>query len=156
MEQEYIGIDLHKAFFQVCTIDGTGERQWEQRWPTNEAGIAGFLTRCGAQRRVAVEAPSPPWAFVDRIVPHVGDSRGWTSATAEIGRLSSFIWTPPCSPVRTAYLDHTGIVDWGASVRWEGPHPLVWSEEGGHSSYPDSRHIDPRGSYGIPHGPGAS
>src|SRR5439155_13326109 len=44
-------------------------------------------------------------------------------------------------PVRTAYLDHTGIVDWGASVRWEATHPLVWSEEGGHSSYPDSRHL---------------
>ncbi len=42
--------------------------------------------------------------------------------------------------MRTAYLDHTGIVDWGESVRWEDTHPLVWSEEGGHSSYPDSRH----------------
>ena len=40
-------------------------------------------------------------------------------------------------PARTTYLDHTGIVDWGRSVRWEGTHPLVWSEEGGHSSYPD-------------------
>ena len=44
-------------------------------------------------------------------------------------------------PVKTAYLDHTGIVDWSASVRWEGTHPLVWSEEGSHSSYPDSRHM---------------
>jgi hypothetical protein len=44
-------------------------------------------------------------------------------------------------PARTAYLDHTGIVDWGASVRWEGTHPLVWSEEGGHSSYPDRGHM---------------
>lgn len=72
MEQEYIGIDLHKAFFQVCTIDGQGARQWEQRWPTSEAGIAAFLTRCGSQSRVAVEASSPTWAFVDRIVSHVG------------------------------------------------------------------------------------
>jgi hypothetical protein len=44
-------------------------------------------------------------------------------------------------PVRTAYLDHTGIVDWTASVAWEGTHPFVWSEEGSHSSYPDSRHM---------------
>lgn len=72
MEQEYIGIDLHKAFFQVCTINGQGERQWEHRWPTNEAGVAGFLTRCGSQSRIAVEASSPTWAFVDRIVDHVG------------------------------------------------------------------------------------
>lgn len=72
MEQEYIGIDLHKAFFQVCTLNGRGERQWEQRWPTTEAGIAAFVARCGAQSRVAVEASSPTWAFVDRVVGHVG------------------------------------------------------------------------------------
>ncbi|HEX3702858.1 MAG TPA: IS110 family transposase [Vicinamibacterales bacterium] len=72
MEQEYIGVDLHKAFFQVCAIARTGERQWEQRWPTTDEGIAGLLTRCGPQSRIAVEASSPTWAFVDRIVTHVG------------------------------------------------------------------------------------
>jgi transposase len=72
VEREYIGIDLHKAFFQVCAVTATGERQWEQRWPTTDLGIAGLLTRCGAQSRVAVEASSPTWAFVDRIVGHVG------------------------------------------------------------------------------------
>jgi transposase len=30
-----------------------------------------LLTRCGTQSRVAVEASSPTWAFVDRIVEHV-------------------------------------------------------------------------------------
>lgn len=72
MDREYIGIDLHKAFFQVCAVTGMGERLWEQRWPTTDAGIAGLLTRCGRQSRVAVEASSPTWAFVDRIVEHVG------------------------------------------------------------------------------------
>ena len=72
MEPEYIGIDLHKAFFQVCVVSGSGARQWEQRWPTTDAGIAGLLTRCGRQSQVAVEASSPTWAFVDRIVDHVG------------------------------------------------------------------------------------
>jgi len=72
VEQEYIGVDLHKAFFQVCAITAIGERQWEQRWPTTEAGIAGLLTRCGPHSRIAVEASSPTWAFVDRIVDHVG------------------------------------------------------------------------------------
>lgn len=72
MEREYIGIDLHKAFFQVCAVSGSGERQWEQRWPTNETGIAGLPTRCGPQSHVAVEASSPTWAFVDRIVDQVG------------------------------------------------------------------------------------
>jgi transposase len=72
VEREYIGIDLHKAFFQVCAVTSTGERQWEQRWPTTDAGIAGLLTRCGATSEVAVEASSPAWAFVDRVVDHVG------------------------------------------------------------------------------------
>jgi len=72
VEQEYIGIDLHKAFFQVCVVNGRGERQWEHRWPTTDEGIAGLVARCGASSRVAVEASSPTWAFVDRIVDHVG------------------------------------------------------------------------------------
>jgi transposase len=72
VEREYIGIDLHKAFFQGCAITPTGERQWEQRWPTTDEGIAGLLTRCGPQTWLAVEASSPTWAFVDRIVERVG------------------------------------------------------------------------------------
>jgi transposase len=72
VEQEYIGIDLHKAFFQVCVINSRGERQWEQQWPTSDVGIAALLARCGPHSRVAVEASSPTWAFVDRIVAQVG------------------------------------------------------------------------------------
>ena len=72
MEREYIGIDLHKAFFQACAITATAERKWEARWPTSDVGIAGLLTRCGPASHVAVEASSPTWAFVDRIVNHVG------------------------------------------------------------------------------------
>lgn len=72
MEREYIGIDLHKAFFHVCALNPSGERQWEQRWPTTDAGVAGLLARCGAHSYVAVEASSPTWAFVDRVVAHVG------------------------------------------------------------------------------------
>lgn len=72
MESAYIGIDLHKAFFQSCAVNAAGERQWEQRWPTSDAGIAGLLSRCDGTSRLAVEASSPTWAFVDRIVEHVG------------------------------------------------------------------------------------
>jgi transposase len=53
-------------------VSATGERQWEQRWPTTDAGIAGLLTRCDATSALAVEASSPTWAFVDRVVGHVG------------------------------------------------------------------------------------
>jgi hypothetical protein len=42
--------------------------------------------------------------------------------------------------LKTTYLDHSGIVDVTRSVKWEGNHPLVWSEEGGHSSYADTTH----------------
>jgi transposase len=72
VEREYIGIDLHKAFFQACAITSTAERRWEQRWPTNDLGIAGLLARCGPASHIAVEASSPTWAFVDRIVGQVG------------------------------------------------------------------------------------
>jgi hypothetical protein len=44
-------------------------------------------------------------------------------------------------PVRTTYLGHTGILDGGSAVRWEGTHPIVWSEEGGHASAPDARNM---------------
>lgn len=72
VEQEYIGIDLHKAFFQTCAVTPDGARQWEERWPTTEAGIAALLVRCGPQTHLAVEASSPTWAFVDHLVAHVG------------------------------------------------------------------------------------
>jgi transposase len=75
VEPEYLGIDLHKAFFQVCAVVATGERRWEQRWPTTPAGIGGLLTRCGPHSHVAVEASSPTWAFVDQVVAHVGEVR---------------------------------------------------------------------------------
>jgi transposase len=72
VEREYIGIDLHKAFFQACAMTATAERQWEQRWPTTDAGIAALLARCGRHSQLAIEASSPTWAFVDQIVDHVG------------------------------------------------------------------------------------
>jgi transposase len=71
VERAYIGIDLHKAFFQACAVNGIGERQWEYRWETTDAGIAALRAQCGPQSQVAVEASSPTWAFVDRIVDHV-------------------------------------------------------------------------------------
>ena len=40
---------------------------------------------------------------------------------------------------KVTYLDHSGIVDVTRLLQWEGRHPLVWSGEGGHASYPDNR-----------------
>jgi len=72
VEPAYIGIDLHKAFFHVCAVNGSGERQWEDRWPTTDSGIQALLRRCDRVSRIAVEASSPTWAFVDRVVDGVG------------------------------------------------------------------------------------
>jgi transposase len=72
MDDEYIGIDLHKAFFQVCAVDGTGARRWEDRFPTTPEGIAVFLGRCTPSSRVALEATGPTWHVADQLVDHVG------------------------------------------------------------------------------------
>jgi transposase len=69
---QYIGVDLHKAFFQVCAMTPKGERLWEGRFTRTAEDIARFVKRCGAQTALAVEATTPTWHFVDQIVPHVG------------------------------------------------------------------------------------
>lgn len=69
MEREYIGIDLHKQFFQACAVTATGLRQWEGRFPRTDGGITLFLARCSGDTRIAVEATGPTWAFVDTLAP---------------------------------------------------------------------------------------
>jgi transposase len=70
MEREYIGIDLHKSFFQACVVSGSGERQWEGRFARSAEGITRFVARgVGASSTIAVEASGPTWAFVDALVP---------------------------------------------------------------------------------------
>src|SRR5688500_11160823 len=70
MTREYIGIDLHKAFFRACAVASTGERRWEDRFARTGAGIGRFLARgIGADQAIAVEASGPTWAFVDAVQP---------------------------------------------------------------------------------------
>ena len=70
MAQEYIGVDLHKAFFQVCAVSPSGLRLWEGRFARTPAGIAQFIERgVGAASAIAVEASGPTWAFVDALRP---------------------------------------------------------------------------------------
>jgi transposase len=75
MLEHYIGVDLHKAFFQACAVDQSGARLWEDRFPRSDAGIAAFVARCAVSSAVAVEASTPTWHFADAIVPHVGELR---------------------------------------------------------------------------------
>lgn len=67
--EQYIGVDLHKQFFQACAITASGERVWETRFPRTDGGLALFRARCAATMAVAVEACGPTWAFVDAIAP---------------------------------------------------------------------------------------
>jgi transposase len=69
MEQHYIGVDLHKAFFQACALHATGERVWERRFVRDSEGLAMFCERCSAATQVAVEATGPTWSFVDAVSP---------------------------------------------------------------------------------------
>ena len=65
MEQQYIGVDLHKAFFQACAISASGARLWEQRFDRTAAGVAAFAARGAGTADIAVEATGPTWTFVD-------------------------------------------------------------------------------------------
>ena len=45
MRDQYIGIDLHKAFFQACAVSPDGERLWEGRFPRTAAGVDALTAR---------------------------------------------------------------------------------------------------------------
>jgi transposase len=68
---QYIGIDLHKAFFQVAAMTRTGEWAWEGKYPRTPEGLVAFRGRCSRQSAVAVEATTPTWSFVDQIIDEV-------------------------------------------------------------------------------------
>jgi transposase len=72
MTDQYIGIDLHKAFFQACAVSPTGERRWEGRFPRTPAGLAALAARCTPSTALAVEASTPTWHFADHLCPAVG------------------------------------------------------------------------------------
>lgn len=67
MERNYIGIDLHKAFFQACMVTPGGERVWEARFPRTREGLAALAAREVAGACAAVEAMGPTWKFVDAL-----------------------------------------------------------------------------------------
>src|SRR5262245_36895630 len=73
--EHYIGIDLHKAFFQVCAVNREGARLWEQRFDRDDAGVAAFKARCHAGMALAVEASTPTWSFADAVCEAVGELR---------------------------------------------------------------------------------
>jgi transposase len=75
MSDQYIGVDLHKSFFQACAVSPTGERLWEGEFPRTPAGLAALTTRCTPRTALAVEASTPTWHFADGLVGVIGDLR---------------------------------------------------------------------------------
>jgi transposase len=75
MRDQYIGIDLHKAFFQACAVSPTGDRVWEERFPRTAAGMQALTARCTPRTALAVEASTPTWHFADALVHAVADLR---------------------------------------------------------------------------------
>lgn len=75
MRDQYIGIDLHKAFFQACAVTSTGDRLWEGRFPRTPAGVDALTARCTPRSALAVEASTPTWHFADGLVAAVGELR---------------------------------------------------------------------------------
>lgn len=75
MSDQYIGIDLHKAFFQACALRPNGERLWEDRFPRTVDGLAALTARCTPATAMAVEATTPTWHFADAMTPVVRELR---------------------------------------------------------------------------------
>lgn len=75
MMEHYIGVDLHKAFFQACAVAANGARVWEDRFPRTPDGIAALIARCDQRTAVAVEASTPTWHFADALTGAVGEVR---------------------------------------------------------------------------------
>lgn len=71
MEPQYIGVDLHKAYFHACAVQADGTRLWEARFARTADGVAAFGARGIGPAQVAVEAMGPTWAFVDAVQPLV-------------------------------------------------------------------------------------
>ena len=71
MFDEYIGIDLHRAFFQACGVAPDGTRHWEARFANAPTDIAAFVTRCRGRSAVAIEASGATWPFMDQLWPQL-------------------------------------------------------------------------------------
>jgi transposase len=56
-------------------VTATGSREWEDRFPRTEAGIAALLARCDDRTALAVEASTPTWQFADALGTGLGDLR---------------------------------------------------------------------------------
>jgi transposase len=68
----YFGLDVHKAFIQVCAIDDAGQKLQEFRIAATAEGIGAFSSRLGEEDEVVLEATFHSWAIWALLAPHAG------------------------------------------------------------------------------------
>jgi len=67
-----IGLDVHKAFIQVCVLDERGKKTHGEKVPCTREAITTFSkVTLQSSDRVVLEATTNTWAVVDLLEPHV-------------------------------------------------------------------------------------
>ncbi len=112
----------------VARADQIGERDNPKDWvtyvhtyPNQRGGITIQYWRCYSYNDAS---------FLSIDFSHGGD---WEAVAVHLDAA--------LKPEFVAFLGHTGIEYHTKDVQWEGDHPKVWSEEGGHASLPDSKSL---------------
>jgi transposase len=67
----FYGLDVHKAFVQVCELGPEGKRRREFRVGAGVEEIEAFAATLGAEDQVVLEATFHTWAIVRILRPHV-------------------------------------------------------------------------------------
>lgn len=99
-------------------------RQWityVHSYPNNLGGVSIQYWRCYAYNQAS---------FLGADFSHGGD---WEHVTVHLG--AAF------EPQFVAFPGHVGIEYHTSEVQWEGEHPKIWSEEGGHASLPSPKEM---------------
>jgi hypothetical protein len=116
------------AYFlaNVQRSDQTGARETPADWityvhsyPNKSGGVTIQYWRCYSYN-------SGSFLYID--FSHGGD---WEAIAVHLDAA--------LKPEFVAFLGHTGIEYHTSNVQWDGDHPKVWSEEGGHASLPDGK-----------------
>ena len=67
----FYGLDVHKAFVQVCELGPDGKRRREFRVGAGVEEIEAFAATLGAEDQVVLEATFHTWVIARILRPHV-------------------------------------------------------------------------------------
>lgn len=68
----FYGLDVHKAFIQVCRLSPDGRRRRDFRIEATPETLEAFARRLGPDDQVALEATFHSWAIHALLAPHAG------------------------------------------------------------------------------------